>query len=294
MIDPLAWWRRRYWRRDDTALAQLQGTRPATVITGASQGIGLELARAFARRGDVVVLIARDAGDLADAKLALTADQQHSQTADTVTLALDITAADAAERIASELARHDLFVNELINNAGIGVSGLLATQNPLLLSNLTELNVTALTRLTRAFLPDMLVRGGGGIINVASLGGFTPGPYQAAYYASKAYVIALTRALAHENRGMGVRFAVVAPGPVNTKFHARMDAESTLYRHILPALSPRHVARSTMFWYRLGAIIIVPGLLNQLMALALRVLPGFLIIPLMALLLHPWSNQRDV
>ena len=100
----------------------------------------------------------------------------------------------------------------------------LAKQDPLLLSNLTELNVTALTRLTRTFLPDMLVRGRGGIINVASLGGFTPGPYQAAYYASKAYVIALTRALAHENRGMGVRFAVVAPGPVNTKFHAKMDA----------------------------------------------------------------------
>ena len=209
-------------------------------------------------------------------------------------LALDIAAPDAAERIAARLAEHDLFADELVNNAGIGASGAFAAQEPLLLSRLTDLNIAAVTRLSRAFLPDMLIRGRGGIINVASLGGFTPGPYQAAYYASKAYVISLTRALAQENRGMGVRFAAVAPGPVNTDFHAKMDAESTLYRNILPALNPRRVARSTVFWYTLGAVIIVPGLFNQLMALALRILPGFLIIPVMALLLHPWSNQRDV
>lgn len=294
MTGPLAWWRRRYWRRDDAALAQLPGTRPATVITGASQGIGLELARTFAANRSAVLLIARNGDELSEVKSALAADGTDPQSASIDTLALDITAADAAERIASRLAQRDLYVDELVNNAGIGASGPFASQDALLVNQLTALNVTALTDLSRAFLPDMLVRGRGGVINIASLGGFTPGPYQAAYYASKAYVITLTRAMSHEYRGRGVRFAAVAPGPVNTDFHAKMDAENTLYRTILPALSARRVAKATLFWYKLGSVIIVPGLLNQLLALALRILPGFLIIPVMALLLHPWSNERDI
>ena len=171
--------------------------------------------------------------------------------------------------------------------------GAFTSHDPAELDRLVELNIAALSRLTRAFLPDMLVRGRGGIINIASLGGFSPGPYQAAYYASKAYVISLTRALAHENRGMGVRFAVVAPGPVETRFHARMDAERAFYRRFLPALSPARVARATMFWYAQGSTVIVPGLFNTALALALGFLPGLLTIPVVALLLHPRDVERD-
>ena len=153
----------------------------------------------------------------------------------------------------------------------------------------TDLNVTALTRLTRAFLPDMLVRGHGGIINIASLGGFLPGPYQAAYYATKAHVISLTRAIAWENRGRGVRITTVVPGPVNTAFHARAHGETSLYRRILPGVSPEKVARATRRGYALGLGIIVPGVFPTLLSLAVRILPGALTIPAMAFLLNPRS-----
>lgn len=294
MTGLMDWWRRRNWHRDDDAIAQLAGKSPATLITGASQGIGFELARMFARHREAVILVARDEQGLLNAKAELIADRSIDDSVRIETIALDVTGPDAAARITAELAKHDLFVDELINNAGIGASGPFANSDPVQLSHLVQLNTAALTGLSHAFLADMLIRGRGGIINMASLGGFAPGPYQAAYYASKAYVISLTRALAHENQGMGVRIATVAPGPVNTKFHAQMGAETAFYRRLLPALGPERVASSTFFWYGLGLTVIVPGLFNQVMALALRVLPGFLTIPVVALLLHPWGNERDV
>ena len=286
-------WLRRNWRRRDADLARFASLEPAAVVTGASEGIGLELARLLARRRSDIVLIARTSVDLAAAAKALQAAARQSPPPNIHTLALDISRPDAAETIAAELTSKNLYVDELINSAGIGLSGNFGEHDPAELDRLVELNVTALSRLTRAVLPDMLARGRGGIINIASLGGFTPGPYQAAYYASKAYVISLTRALAHENRGMGVRFAVVAPGPVETRFHARMDAERAFYRRFLPALSPARVARATMFWYALGSTVIVPGVFNTVLALALGFLPGLLTIPVVALLLHPRDVERD-
>ena len=104
---------------------------------------------------------------------------------------------------------------------------------------LVDLNVRALTRLTRHFLPGMRQRGRGGILNVASLGGYAPGPNQAAYYASKAYVLSLTEAIAAETAGEGVRVCALAPGPVDTAFHARMGAENAFYRYLVPPASAR-------------------------------------------------------
>jgi short-subunit dehydrogenase len=130
-------------------------------------------------------------------------------------------------------------------------------------------------------------RGSGGVINVASLAGYAPGPYQAAYYAAKAYVIALTRAVAYEVRGQGVRVCVVTPGPVETQFHARMGAEASIYRTWVPSASPAAIARSTYRGYWLGCHVIQPGLFTPVLALAMRLLPGIVLAPLIGTLLRP-------
>ena len=276
------------------AVAEFDGQHPATLITGATRGIGYELARLMLRQRRTVVLIARSEQDLQAAKQRLMTNPSETLTnSEIVTITIDITDPTAGSAIRKQLMDHNLYVEELVNNAGIGLSGSFAQAEPSEVDNLAELNISALTRLTREFLPDMLLRGRGGIINVGSLGGLTPGPYQAAYYASKAYVISLTQALKYENRGQGIRFSVVAPGPVETQFHAQMDAERAFYRRFLPAMTTRSVARSTLFWYKLGRTVIVPGVFNSMLAICLWILPGFLTIPVVAFLLNPRDPESD-
>ncbi len=143
----------------------------------------------------------------------------------------DVTATDAIATIEAALAAHGAYADVLVNSAGIGLSGPFHAHAPEDVVRLIDLNVRALTQLTRHFLPGMRVRGRGGILNVASLGGYTPGPNQAAYYASKAYVLSLTEAIAAETAGEGVRVCALAPGPVNTAFHARMGRGDGLLPH---------------------------------------------------------------
>jgi len=281
-------WRRRLWRRDKEALERLGQTRPATVITGGSEGIGLALARQFAKRRGAVVLVARNKDKLASAKQNLA-----NFKAEIHTIALNITDPNACERLLQYLSGQNLHAHELVNNAAIGLAGDYAKHETCDIEELVNLNVMALSRLTRAVLPDMLVRGTGGIINVASLGGLTPGPYQAIYYASKAYVVSLSRALAYETRGMGLTISCVAPGPVNTDFHKRMDAEGAFYRLLLPAMSAEAIARSTLFWYSLGRKLIIPGVLNTAMAICLSVIPSLFILPIISFLLKPFKPAQD-
>ncbi len=276
-------WKRRAWRRDDAAIATLSGSRPAVVVTGGSDGIGIALAAAFAAPECTTVLIARDRSKLGQAQTQLMSTGQ----SDVLTLAQDITDLAAPANIQTFLSQHDLYADVLINSAGVGTTGDFVDEPAENHTALTELNVTALTALCREFLPDMLTRGRGGILNVASLGGFVPGPYQAAYYASKAYVISLSRALSHETRGQGVRIACLAPGPVNTAFHARARGDTALYRHILPAKDPGQIARSARRGYELGLGVIIPGLFNNVLGLAVRLLPDVLTMPVIAILLKP-------
>lgn len=278
-------WKRRYWRADHEAIATLPGATPATVITGGSDGIGLALAKVFAAPGTVTVLVARNAPKLTAAKAAV--EQAKPGAGAVLTLSLDVTAETAPAQISEFLSQHDLYVDILINSAGVGTTGDFSKTQPERLTAEVDLNVTALTRLCRAFLPAMLIRGRGGIINLSSLGGFAPGPYQATYYASKAYVTSFTRALAHETRGQGVRIAAVAPGPVNTEFHAHANGETSLYRRILPALSPDAVAAGTYRGYHLGQSLIIPGLFNNLTGLVMRVVPAEIVTPVVAILLKP-------
>lgn len=254
------------------------------VVTGASAGIGLAFARSFGRSGCDVLMIARQPQAL---KAAAETVRDAGSSGRIETLALDVTDADAAMRIGEKLTQLSSFADILVNNAGIGLAGRFVSQTEKDLDALLSLNVAALTRLCRSVLPGQLVRGAGGIINVASIGGLVPGPHQAAYYASKAYVLSLSEALAAETSGFGVRVMAVVPGPVETEFHAKMGAKDALYRQVMPSLDAASVAWSARIAFALGMRVCVPGLFNRVSYLTLRFLPHRLVVPLIGLLLRP-------
>ena len=277
-------WNNRHNRDTDerrAARALVEGLIPATVITGASRGIGLELARIFRRFEHDVVLLARSEDELAAAKK----DLEQKGNPRIFTLVCDVTSENAVQQVDEALARFGCYIDILVNNAATGLSGPVDTYPPEKLDQLVALNVSALTRLTCHALPGMIARGSGGILNVASLGGVVPGPHQAAYYASKAYVMSFSEALASEVSGSGVRVSVVAPGPVATRFHSDMNADKAWYRLLLPELSADQVARSTYRGFILGQRVIVPGLLYRLFYFSLRMLPHPVSVPLIGWLL---------
>jgi short-subunit dehydrogenase len=282
-------WRRRWWRPDAAALAAYAGLRPMVVVTGASDGIGLALARRFAKAGSDILLVARRPEPLEQAAAGIRADFK----VEAVALPLDVTTADAIGRIEAALAERRAYADVLVNSAGIGLSGPFLEQSPEAISQLVDLNVRTLTLLTRHFLAGMRARGRGGILNLASLGGYVPGPYQAAYYASKAYVMSLSEALAAETAGEGVRVCALAPGPVATPFHERMQSESALYLRLLPVSSPDSVARAGYVGFALGWRVVVPGVVSPVLALAMRLMPHRMVIPIVGWLLTPRGQGHD-
>ena len=275
-------WRRRWWRADQEALAAFRLLEPAIVITGASEGIGAAFARHFAARNCSLLLIARDAAKLRALASTLPPCRRAIET-----LPLDITAEDALNKLDDALARMHCYPDVLVNNAGVGLSGLFEGASPSSIAPLIATNVTALACWCRHVLPGQLIRGRGGIINMASLGGIAPGAGQAVYYASKAFVLSFSEALAAETAGRGVRITAVAPGSVETSFHAKMQADRALYRYVLPALSADRVASAAVFGFRCGFRTVVPGVFYSVLACAARFLPHRVVMPVISLLLRP-------
>jgi nucleoside-diphosphate-sugar epimerase len=185
MTNPLSalaqYWRRRRWRPDPTALAAYAGLAPMVVVTGGSEGIGYELARRFALAGNEVMLVARRPGPLQEATARIAAEGGVRA----VATPADVTAEDAIATIEAALARQQAYCDVLVNSAGIGLSGPFHAHAAEDVLRMIDVNIRALSRLTRHFLPAMRTRGRGGILNLASLGAYAPGPNQAAYYASK-------------------------------------------------------------------------------------------------------------
>lgn len=277
-----------------TALQAVADLKPITVVTGGSRGIGLAIARRFARAGHDVAVIARHAEATEAAAAAIARDRRVAALA----IPLDVTDVDAPQRIDAHLAANGFYLDVLVNSAGVGLAGPFVSHSQDSIEALLDLNATALTRLMRHALPSMLARGRGGILNVASLGGIVPGPNQAAYYASKAYVVSLTRAVATENAGRGIRLLALAPGPVNTGFHAAMGAELSFYRQLMVALSAEQTARAAYRGYVLGFHLFVPGITGKLLQVALWVVPHWLLLPIIGWLLQkreerPWHDTPD-
>lgn len=272
-----------------SAMPPHTGPEPVTVVTGGSAGIGKAIAMRFAWAGQRVLLVARDARRLevaaAEMRAAIFAHRGVASRVDV--LALDVCGSGAAAAIERHLTEAGGYADILVNSAGTGLADDFSGQTPAEIEALLTLNVTALTLLMRHFLPGMRDRGQGGVLNIASLGGFVPGPYQAIYYASKAYVISLSEAVASEVSADGVRVTVVSPGPVATGFHARMGAERSLYRILLPALRPDTVASWAIWAFRMRLRSVVPGVVNSILFAGLRILPHRLVIPIVAWLLRP-------
>jgi short-subunit dehydrogenase len=238
------------------------------LITGASAGIGRELAKLFAKNGYSVVLVARNG-----ARLDQFADELQRQfTISVKAFALDLGSASAPQFLFDQVERENIGIDVLVNNAGYGKLGAFADV-PLEESlGQIELNITALTHLTKLFLGPMLERKSGKILNVASTAGFQPGPLMAVYYATKAYVISFSEALANELSGSGVTVTCLCPGATDTEFQKRAGTEETLLFKLRP-MTAKAVAQDGYRALMKGKPLVIPGLKNWLVAESLRISP---------------------
>jgi uncharacterized protein len=215
-----------------------KGEGQTALITGASSGIGLEFARLFAKDGYNVVLVARSAERLEKSASRIAGEFFVSA----VPIAVDLSVPQAGEQVVQALAGRGLSVDVVVNNAGYGASGAFDKLDLQTQLNIIDLNVRALVELTHRFLPRILQTKRGGVLNVASIGAFQPGPYLAVYCATKAFVMSFTEALWEEARGTGVHITCFCPCITNTGFYARAGAKD-IRIHRLGVMSAAHCAR---------------------------------------------------
>jgi len=239
-----------------------------TLVTGASTGIGRELAQLCAKDGRDLVLLARSKDKLTT--LAESLRSEHGVTA--LTLVQDLEQPDAAQRTWDEITSRGLEIGALINNAGYGYLGAFQEADLKTQLGMVQVNIHALTHLTRLFLPAMIARGQGQILNIASMASFQPGPFMAVYYATKAYVLSFSEALAEELRGTGVTITALCPGVTATGFQERAQmADSRLIR--LGMQDARFVAEVGYRAMVTGKAVAIPGLANRALALLVRLSP---------------------
>jgi uncharacterized protein len=242
-------------------------TERVTLITGASAGIGMELARIFAAKGHRVALTARRADRLNQ----LAGEIVAAGGVQPIVIACDLEQADACDTIEGALAAAGVEVEYLINNAGFGVFGRAVKRDRNDQLGMIAVNIRALTDLTLRFA-DQLIRNRGGILNLGSIAGFLPGPGMAVYYASKAYVLSFSEAMRRELAPHGVRVTVVCPGPVLTEFQVRAGFRPGFDSAILN-VSPAEVARQGYEGLMADKRAVLPGLLIKLVPFLLRFFP---------------------
>ena len=252
--------------------ARMTSLRPVTVITGASAGIGVALARVFAQQGHELALVARR-----EDRLRALADEIAATGARRpIVIAVDLLKTGVARLIGEALAAQGAEPQFVVNNAGFGLVGLASARDRNEQLEMIDLNVRALTELSLAFV-DSLARHRGGLLNVGSMAGFLPGPGMAVYYATKAYVLSFTEALHSELKPLGVRVAVLCPGPVPTEFAERAG----LTRGMVPGIltqSADYVAEAGFRGLMDGHRTIVPGFTNKLVTLLIRIIPRRLVL----------------
>ena len=232
--------------------------RKTALVTGASSGIGMELARIHAERGGDVVILARRGNRLTALKDELEAAHQVK----VHVLVEDLADPDAPYRVHDQLTSQGIAIDYLINNAGFGYRGLFHEQELERNEEMVQVNITAVMALTRLFVPEMISRGRGRVLNVASMAGFVPGPLQAVYYATKAFVISFTEATANELRGTGVTVTALCPGPVETEFIERAAGKKiTDYKGCASARDTALCGYDAMLK---GKTIIVPGFFSKI------------------------------
>ncbi len=257
------------------------------LITGASAGIGAELAREFAKHGHHLVLVARSEDKL----MALAGELNAGHDTDALVIAADLATPEGPKAIVETLHDHGVEIDILVNNAGIIDVGPFSDTDAEKFQQMVALNIGALTTLTSLLLPHMLERRFGRILNVASLAAFQPIPSMAVYAASKAYVLSLTESLSEELRGTGVRVTALCPGLTDTNMVAEVKAQSETAQAMPSFLisNPKEVAAQAYKATMSGQTILVPGLPNQLAAAWAQVNPRWVVRTVTGF----WARQTD-
>lgn len=240
-------------------------TGKTALVTGASSGIGAEIARSLASRGYNLVLTGRDSAALNVIAYGIKAAHAVSVT----TVVKDLTGKDAPKELVDEIAGYGLTIDVLVNNAGLGLVGMFSDASVEDSSRMIAVNVAALTELTGLLLPPMVKRRQGRILNVGSVVGYQPGgPGMAVYFATKNYVLALSRALSSELKGTGVTLTVVSPGPVKTAFGGRSGMDQTPVGKLVKPMDAKVVAEAAVCGLLAGRRTVVPGFFAKLLAFA--------------------------
>jgi short-subunit dehydrogenase len=232
-------------------------------------GIGLELARVFAANGHALVLVARSE----DRLHALRAELEGKHGIAATVMPADLADPEAPARVEAEIAAKGLVVDYLVNNAGFGATGAFHTADLARQLEMIRVNILALTDLTHRFVRGMVARQRGGVLNIASTAGFQPGPKMAVYYATKAYVIAFSEALAEEVGSHGVRVTACCPGPVATEFARTAGVEHSLLFRFGVVAKPDAVASGAYRALMRGRVVAIHGVMNWVGVQLLRVAP---------------------
>ena len=241
--------------------------RSCVLITGATTGIGYELANLYAKDKNNLILVARDEDRLKEVK-----DELSLYNINVYTISIDLSEDNSCEKILDFVNKNNLSVDILINNAGIGSFGYLSELEIEKELKLIDLNIRALTELTKIFLPIMIDHGEGAIMNVASTAAFCAGPKMSTYYASKAYVLSFTEALYEELKESDIKISCLCPGPVKTSFQEKAGirkkdaAKNTL-------MIPKEVAKVAYRDFKKGKLIIIPGFSNKLIITLNKIIP---------------------
>lgn len=258
------------------------------LITGASSGIGLELARLFAAQGYDLIVTARREALLQ--QFADEAERMHG--ARVHIISMDLAQPLAGTALWQSINGIAADIDVLVNNAGFGDSGDFCAEPPDRIERMIQLNVAALTSLTRAALPGMLARRRGHILNVASLAGFQPGgPGMSVYYATKSYVLSFSRGIRMELRGSGVNVTALCPGPTRTEFEHNAAAGNTRLFHMLawPPMDAHAVAAAGYRGMLRGQAVVVPGWTSSLLAAGVRWIPASIALRINRMLLSQRS-----
>lgn len=249
--------------------SRTDSTPETVLITGASAGIGLELARIFAQHKSNLILVARRE----DTLKSLAGELSSKHKVDCRVLAADLADPTAPTTIFEYASKEGMNVDVVVNNAGFGANGKFAELPAQTQLNILQVNITALVHLSRLFLPSMIERRKGGILNVASTAAFVPGPLMAVYYSSKAFVLSFSEALANELAGTGVHVSCLCPGATATEFQSVANMKNAQLFEGPLVMDAATVARMGYDGLRRNQAVVICGLANQMLVAASRVIP---------------------